>query len=128
MNKLLWLLQILLAIAFGLAGTMKLITPLDQLAIGMDWVSRVPAWATRLSAFVEVLGAIGLVLPAATRIKPQLTAWAALGLAAVMLLAAVGVHLPAAEWPDIMRNVMLGGLAAMVAYGRFKKAPISPKE
>ncbi len=128
MSKLLWVLQILLAIAFGLAGTMKLITPLDQLAMGMEWVSRVPGWATRLSAFVEVLGAIGLVLPAVTRIKPQLTAWAALGLATVMLLAAVGVHLPAAEWSGIGRNVMLGGLAAVVAYGRFKIAPISPKE
>ena len=128
MNRLLWVLQILLAVAFGMAGVMKLVTPLDQLAEGLAWVGRVPGWATRLAAVAEVFGALGLILPAATRIKPQLTAWAAVGLVTVMLLAAVGVHLPAGEWSGIGRNVVLGLLAGVVAYGRFKKAPIEPRE
>jgi hypothetical protein len=75
---------------------------------------------------VEVLGAIGVIVPAATRIKPILTPLAALGFLVIMVLAA-GTHAMAGEFPGIAVNVVLGSLAAFVAYGRWKKAPIAPR-
>ncbi len=45
----LWVVQIVLALAFGMGGFMKLTFPLEELATGMDWVSRVPSWAPRVA-------------------------------------------------------------------------------
>jgi hypothetical protein len=74
----------------------------------------------------ELLGAIGLVVPAATRVLPALTPVAASALALVMVLAA-GTHFSYGEFPVIGVNVVLGGLAAFVAWGRFRRAPIAPR-
>ena len=74
----------------------------------------------------ELLGGIGLVLPAATRIMPKLTPLAALGLLTVMLLAML-THVTRGEFSALGANVMLGGLAAFVAWGRLAKSPIAPR-
>jgi BASS family bile acid:Na+ symporter len=77
-----------------------------------------PAW---------VLGGIGLVLPALTRIKPGLTALAGVGLVVVMVLAAI-FHITRGEFvPGVVVNVVMGGMAAFVAWGRGKAAPIAPR-
>ncbi len=123
----LWVVQIVLALAFGMGGFMKLTFPLEELATGMDWVSRVPSWAPRVAGASELLGALGLVLPAAVRIRPLLTPLAASGLVVVMILAAVWVHAPASEWAEVGLNVVLGGAAGFVAYGRLRLAPISAR-
>ena len=68
-------------------------------------------------------GAIGLILPAATKIKPTLTPLAALGLLTIMILA-MAFHLSRGEAQALPINMVLGGLAAFVAWGRTKKAPI----
>ena len=80
---------------------------------------RFPGWA-------EMVGALGLILPAATRIKPFLTPLAAAGLATVMLLA-TGFHLFRGEAGDSVRTLVLLALTVLVAYGRWKKAPIEPR-
>lgn len=75
-------------------------------------------------------GALGLVLPAATRIRPRLTPVAALGLVTVMLLAVlfhVVFHVARGEFQMLPVNVVLGGLASFVAWGRFEKVPIAPR-
>ena len=123
----LWVVQIVLALAFGMGGFMKLTFPLEELATGMDWVSRVPSWAPRVAGASELLGALGLVLPAAVRIRPLLTPLAASGLVVVMILAAVSVHAPASEWAEVGLNVVLGGAAGFVAYGRMRLAPIDAR-
>ena len=64
-----------------------------------------------------------VILPAATRIKPWLTPLAGAGLTVIMVLAAI-FHATRGEWPMIGINATLGGLAAFIAWGRFKKAPI----
>ena len=124
MNKLLWGLQILLALMFAFGGAVKAMTPPAELAEQMAWAARVPAWAPVTAGVAEVLAAIGLILPAATRIKPSLTPLAAAGLVVVMLLAAFWVHAPAGEWGAAGTNLVLGALAGFVAYGRWKLAPI----
>ena len=71
----------------------------------------------------ELLGAIGLILPAALRIKPILTPLAASGIAVIMILA-TAYHIYAGEPPVTIAFFLL---AAFVAWGRFKKVPIEPK-
>ena len=122
----LWTVQVLLALAFGMAGFMKATAPLETLAANMAWVSNVPGGLVRFIGIVEMLGAIGLILPAATRILPILTPAAGGGLLVVMGLAA-GYHALHAEYAGIVPNVVLGLLAGLVAWGRLRKAPIAPR-
>lgn len=122
----LWVVQILLALAFGMAGVMKATTPLDQLGAAMSWVQAVPGWLVRFIGVSELAGALGLILPAATRIRPVLTPVAAAALVLVMILAAV-THVALGEPEALPVNVVLGGLAAFVAWGRAKRAPIASR-
>lgn len=125
MHIALWIVQGLLALAFTGAGATKLFTPLDVLA-AMEmggWVEDFPGALTRFIGLAEVLGAIGLLAPAATRIAPALTPLAATGLVLVMGLAA-GTHVAYGEFGNIAPNVVLGALAAFVAWGRFQARPI----
>lgn len=122
----LWVSQVLLALAFGMAGVMKTGTPVDELAKMLPWVASTPEALVRFIGASELLGAIGLILPAATRIKPGLTALAGAGLVTVMVLASA-FHLSRGEAGALPVNVVLGGLAAFVAWGRWKGAPINPR-
>lgn len=122
----LWVAQGLLAAAFLMAGGMKVSAPIDQLQAQMPWVTGAMGSAVRFIGVVELLGALGLILPAATRILPKLTPLAASGLLTVMVLAS-GTHISRGEYPMIVANLVLGGLAAFIAWGRFKKAPIAAR-
>ncbi len=128
MNIVLWIVQILLAFAFLGAGVSKTFMPIEQLSAQMPWVLDVnPLLMVRLPGIAEILGALGLILPSATRIQPKLTVWAAYALALVMALAA-GFHLMRGETADIVPNLVLLALSLFVAYGRSKLAPIAPRE
>lgn len=119
----LWILQVLLAFAFGMAGFMKLTAPIAELAKQMPWTTEVPAGLVRFIGGAELAGALGLILPMLTRIRPSLTGLAASGLTLVMVLAA-GFHLIRGEAPMAVPSVVLGALACLVAWGRAKKAPV----
>lgn len=121
MNIVLWILQILLAAAFGLFGFTKIAQPIDSLVGMMSWVTATPELLVRFIGVVEVAGALGLVLPRLTGIQPKLTAWAGAGLVVVMVLAAI-FHATRGEFGNIGFNVVLGVLAAFVAWGRWSKA------
>jgi uncharacterized membrane protein YphA (DoxX/SURF4 family) len=119
MDVLLWVLAGVLAVAFLAAGAMKLSQPKQKLAAsGMGWTEGVSAGAVKLIGALEVLGAIGLVLPAVLGLAPALVPLAALGLVLVMA-GAVVVHARRGEAQLIAVNVMLLALAAVVAWGRF---------
>ncbi|MBK8622366.1 MAG: DoxX family protein [Saprospiraceae bacterium] len=121
----LWVVQILLAAAFGMAGFLKISLPLTELAAkGMGFVNHTPEMMVRFIGASELAGALGLILPAVLRIKPILTPIAAAGLAVIMLLAAKE-HIEQNE--SVMANVILFLLASFVAWGRFTKAPIQAK-
>jgi uncharacterized membrane protein YphA (DoxX/SURF4 family) len=120
----LWVLQILLGIAFFGSGFAKLTQPYEALAAQMVWVPAVPEPLVRFIGLAEVLGGLGLILPAATRILPWLTPLAAAGLALDMLLATL-FHLVRAETMLAVPTLVLGALSAFVAYGRWRLAPIA---
>ena len=126
MKYALWIVQILLALAFLAAGFMKLTMPIDQLAQSMVWPGDIPAWLVRFIGLAELAGGLGLVLPALTRNQPQLTPLAGAGLAQSQFLA-LGFHLTRGEFGYIGINIVLLALAAFVAYGRWKLVPIAPR-
>ena len=117
MNIVLWIVQVLLALAFGFFGFTHLTQPVAEIAKMAAWAGAVPAGLVRIIGVAELLGAVGLILPALTKIQPRLTFFAALGLVAIMVLAAI-THVTRGELPFIGINVVLGGLAGLVAYGR----------
>src|SRR5215213_600751 len=118
----LWVAQVLLAVAFLGAGATKLMQPKEKLAKNMGWVEDFSQPTVRIIGALEVLGAIGVVLPALTGILPWLTPLAALGLVLLMLGAAL-THLRRAEYGGIAVNAVVLILAAFVAYGRFFVLP-----
>ncbi|MHB8419660.1 MAG: DoxX family protein [Myxococcales bacterium] len=121
----LWIVQGLLAAVFLMAGGMKLLTPIAELSQKMPWVAQAP-WLPRFIGAAEVAGALGVILPAATRIKPGLTALAALGLLTIMVLA-VPFHFMQNDAAHAPIPAVLGLLAAFVAWGRYRKLPIAPR-
>lgn len=88
MNVALWIVQALLAALFLFAGGMKLVTPIEE----MTREIAMPGWFLRFIGVAEVLGALGLILPWLTGIRPGLTPLAAAGLAIIMV-GAVGLTL-----------------------------------
>ena len=122
----LWVVQVVLAALFGMAGLMKLTQPIDALAASLPWVTSVPEMLVRFIGAAELAGALGLILPSLTRIQPRLTALAALGLAVVMVLASA-FHLTRGEASMLPMNLVIGLLALSVAWGRGKAAPITPR-
>jgi putative oxidoreductase len=111
MNLALWVVQGLLALAYLAAGVMKSTQPIAKLG------EAVPPGLVRFIGVVEILGALGVVLPLATGVLPGLTVAAAIGLAAVQLCAAV-FHASRSEFRAIPVNLVLLILALFVAYGR----------
>jgi hypothetical protein len=124
MNIVLWILQGLLALAFLMAGSIKTFMPISTLQKRMTWVSSVATPFVRFIGVAELLGAIGLILPAATGILPRLTVAAAVGLVIVMLSAAVFNALRR-EYSGVGINVVLLLLAALVVIGRLTIAPLA---
>ncbi len=122
----LWVVQILLALSFLASGGMKATQPIEVLAQQMGWPGVVPEALVRFIGISQVFGALGLILPAATRIKPMLTPLAGAALAFVMLLAAL-FHVSRGEFAALPVNAILGGLAVFVAWGRARPAPIAPR-
>jgi len=118
MNVTLWIVQAVLAVAFGLAGVMHATQPRERLAKSLPWAQDVSDGTLRLIGVTELAGALGLILPAATGIAVWLTPLAACGIALIMVLAA-GLHARRKEPGSIAVNVFLLALAVFVAWGRF---------
>lgn len=120
MNIFLWIVAILLAVAFLGAGFMKATKPKEQLAAnGMTWTEHFSAGAVKAIGVAEILGGIGLVLPAALGIVPVLVPIAAIALAAVMV-GAVVTHVRLRDGLQAaLPSLVLLVLAVVVAWGRF---------
>jgi uncharacterized membrane protein YphA (DoxX/SURF4 family) len=117
----LWTVQALLALVFLLSGGMKLALPLDVLAEQMP----LPGLFARFLGVAETLGAIGLILPTLLRIRPGLTPLAAAGLTIIMAGATLLTpSLTGGELVLALLPLVLAILAAFVAYGRWRLAPI----
>jgi uncharacterized membrane protein YphA (DoxX/SURF4 family) len=120
MNIALWIAQVLLALIFLFAGVMKFVTPMDEMMKQMPVA--LPPWFILFTGAVEVLGAIGVVLPWLTGILPMLTPLAAAGLVIVML-GAIFYTLAAGQIGGTIISLIVGLLAAFVAYGRWRLTP-----
>lgn len=118
LNRLLWITQALVAAIFLWAGILKLVQP-DTLPF--PWIKDYPTLVF-LTGMVDVLGGLGLLLPAILRVKPGLTILAAYGIMALMLVASV-FHILRGEAKDIGFNIFVLLLAVFIAWGRSKKAP-----
>jgi uncharacterized membrane protein YphA (DoxX/SURF4 family) len=118
-NIVLWVIASLLAAAFLAAGLMKVSQPKEKLAAaGMGWTDQFSPRAIQTIGTLEVLAAIGLILPAALGIAPVLVPLAAVGLVLLMVGAAI-THARRHELPMVAGNVVLLALAAVVIWGRF---------
>ncbi|PWU52698.1 DoxX family protein [Micromonospora globispora] len=115
MNVLLWALQVILALIFLGAGLAKITLPEEKLR---ERMALVPPARAKLLGTAEVLGALGLILPAVTGIAPVLTPLAAVGLA-IVLLGAVVLHARAKETQMAVVTAVLLLAALVVAWGRF---------
>ena len=119
MNVVLWIIAAVLAVAFLGAGLMKLAQPRQKLVeSGMGWAGDFSPGAVKAIGALEVLGALGLVLPALFDVATVLVPIAAVGLAVVML-GAIVVHARRKEPQMVAANVVLLVLAVVVAWGRF---------
>ncbi len=119
MTHALWIIQGLLAALFLFAGGMKLVLPLEQLTGPVA----LPGLFLRFIGVAEVLGALGLILPGLLRIRPGLTPLAASGLVIIMIGGTV-VTLAGGDVASALIPLVVGLLAAFVAYGRWRLAPL----
>jgi hypothetical protein len=122
MTYALWIVQGLLALTYLFTGSMKLTLPMEELTAQFPF----PGLFVRFLGLAEVLGAIGLILPGLLRIRPGLTPLAAAGLVIIMIGATV-FTLATSDAPLALIPLVLGLLAAFVAYGRWRLAPIRPR-
>ena len=121
MNIFLWILQIILGLYFFAIGLMHFIIP-PGLPSAMAWMYELSPSLHYISGIAEILGGLGLILPAVTRIQTRLVPLAALGLSLVMV-GAIVYHATRGEFQNIGFNVLLLAATAFVAYGRWKLVP-----
>ena len=118
MNITLWVVQVLLAVAFFAHGWLFL-TPPPEIAVQMN--AFLPRWFQLFLGVAEVLAAVGLTLPGLTRILPWLVSWAAGGIMIVMVSATV-LHLVRGEMSSAAITLLLLAMATFVAYMRHRGA------
>ena len=123
MNILLWIIQVLLALLFIFAGATKFVMPVEEMNRQAPVV--LPGLFLHFIGVCEMLGAIGLILPALLRVKPGLTPLAAAGLAIITLGATVITMKGGIAMAMVPLMVCL--LSTFVAYGRWRLAPIAPR-
>ncbi|MET0399734.1 MAG: DoxX family protein [Longimicrobiaceae bacterium] len=122
MNILLWVLQVLAALLYGASGVMKVFM-FDQVSEGVQSFGALPREAWMALGIVELVCTVGLIVPAAFRWRPALTAVAATVLA-IESLVFIGVHVRYGETTPIILSGVLGLLMAFIAYGRTALKPI----
>ena len=123
MNIVLWVLQVLLALAFLAHGWLFLTPPA---AIAEQMNASLPRWFQLFLGVAEVLAAVGLTLPGLTRIMPWLVTWAAAGIMIVTASATV-FHLIRGEISSAATTLVLLAIATFVAYMRHRALPIAAR-
>ncbi len=123
MNIVLWILQVLLALAFLAHGLLLLAPPPDILA---QMVASLPRWFWLFLGVAEILAALGITLPGLTRIQPWLVTWAAVGIMFVMISATIW-HVVRNEISSAFTTLVLLAMATFVAYMRHRVVPIAAR-
>ena len=122
MHRTLWSIQWILASLFLVAGAEKLVLPMEDVAqqFGM------PVNFLLFIGCMEMLGALGLILPGLLKIQTGLTPLAAAGLVPIMV-GAVVITIQAYGLLMALIPFTTGCLAGFVAYGRWRIAPLPGK-
>ena len=123
MNRWLWILQVLLAVAFLAHGLMMLFPPAS---VAEQMNATLPRWFSLFLGVAEVAAAVGLTLPGMTRVLPRLGPMAAVGIMIVMISATI-YHLMRAEWSSSAVTFVLLLMAGYVAYMRWRVMPLRAK-
>lgn len=123
MNILLWVLQVLAALLYGASGVMKVFM-FDKIREGVQSFGALPREAWMTLGILELVCAVGLIVPAALHWKPALTVLAA-AILAVESLVFVWVHVQYREIPSIIMSGSLGLIMAFIAFGRVVLKPVS---
>ncbi|ACC74033.1 DoxX family protein [Paraburkholderia phymatum] len=119
----LWAAQILVSGFFALAASMKIGMSIEPLAKIFPWMGQVPSWVVRGTGIFDLAGALGLVLPAVTRVAPRLTIWAAWGCSGLQFCAIL-FHFSRGEAVATPLNFILLALSLFIVWGRSLKASI----
>ncbi|MDO9378378.1 MAG: DoxX family protein [Nocardioidaceae bacterium] len=117
MSTVVWILEVALALVFGLAGVIKVTLPTERVLENLPWAEEYAPNTVRLIGFLEIAGAVALVLPAAAVVVPVMVPFAAICLGIVMVLAAF-VHLRRDEPAEMALNAVLLALLLVVAWAR----------
>ncbi|WP_369372190.1 DoxX family protein [Promicromonospora sp. Populi] len=115
-----WIIAGLLALAYLFAGGMKILSPQAKLTeSGMAWAGDFPGPVVKLIGLLEVLGAIGLIVPPLVQVAPVLAPLAGVGLALVQV-GAIITHVVRGEAKALAPNVVLLVLAVVAAWIGFE--------
>jgi hypothetical protein len=120
MNIVLWVVQVLLAVAFFAHGWLFLAPP-PEIAALMN--ASLPRWFQLFLGVAEVLAGVGLILPGLTRVLPWLVTWAAGGIM-IVTASATAFHVVRGETSSAAITLLLLAMAAFVAYMRHRVLPI----
>ncbi len=115
----LWTAQVLLSTSLLWAAGMKLFQPIEKLSAMWPWTGQVSPALVTLTGLVDLLAALGLVLPMLFSIRPKLTGITALGMILLMICATV-FHVLRGEVSLIGANIVFAALAVFIAWGRFR--------
>jgi len=116
----LWILQAVVALLFASSFYLHALA-YERSKVTIRWLASIPRWSATGIGILELAGAIGVVLPAATHVA----VWLAASLLAVLMVFAVVFHLARREYPNVAVNAFIGVLAAAVAYGRYVLVPLT---
>ena len=125
LNIALWIAQGLISLTLVWGAYAKLLQPLEETAKMLPWALENQG-LLKFTGIIDLLGGLGIILPAALRIQPKLTVFAAYGIIALMVLGSV-FHISRGEAPLIGMNIFIILVAIFIAWGRTKKAPITAK-
>lgn len=125
MNRALWVAQIIGGVFFVFVGVSHFVVP-DGLPEMLSWMYEMSDTMHYVAGTAEILGGLGLILPAVTRIQPGLVPTAAVGLGLIMI-GAVIYHVGRGEYVNVVSNVIWIAVMAFIAWGRSVRAPIPPR-
>ena len=118
MNVVLWILQILLGLFFVFHTTLLLRASPERAQGRMRWMAEMPSGLRLFAAVAEGLAGLALIFAPLVRDIDYFAPIAAAGLV-LLMLGAIVFHLRRREYPNIGLNIVLGVLAAVIAWGRF---------
>lgn len=126
MNLGLWAAQVVLALFYGGVGSMKAFSSVESLSQMLPYAAEMPTLVRFIGA-MELLGAIGLIMPAMTRVLPWLTPAAAAGLSFVQVSAIVFHAMRGETTQTLAMNLGLLALSLFILWGRLRVRPVAPR-